>query len=185
MPAAMEFHDIRRGSDLEFGQSIYEPFGIAQVEPVAFGALACVTNVCGCVGFVERAARDLVQQGLAPAETGRGRPIQRDSWSGGRREQAPVIAGGAFPLVVADYVSLPEEDAPGSVQDALAIDQTRRDEVESRSASDAARRIFERLPSGRDEVMERVRVGAALAQSMSWDTVVDSYFLPGLMRICR
>ena len=59
MPADMEFLDIRRGSDLEFGQSIYEPFGIAQVEPLTFGAISCISNVCGCNGFVERAASDL------------------------------------------------------------------------------------------------------------------------------
>lgn len=59
MPAEMEFIDIRRGSDLEFGQSIYEPFGIAQVEPLSHGALCCVSNVCGCVGFVGRAAHRL------------------------------------------------------------------------------------------------------------------------------
>ncbi|RIK36189.1 MAG: hypothetical protein DCC55_28100, partial [Chloroflexi bacterium] len=59
MPAEMEFMDIRKGSDLEFGQSIYEPFGIAQVEPLSFGALCCVSNVCGCVGFVDRAAGGL------------------------------------------------------------------------------------------------------------------------------
>ena len=56
MPAEMSFLDMRRGSDLEFGQSIYEPFGIAQVEPLNYGALCCVSNVCGCVGFAERAA---------------------------------------------------------------------------------------------------------------------------------
>jgi hypothetical protein len=56
MPADMDFTDIRTGSDLEFGQSIYEPFGIAQVEPLSFGALCVVSNVCGCVGFVERVA---------------------------------------------------------------------------------------------------------------------------------
>jgi hypothetical protein len=59
MPAEMEFLDIRQGSDLEFGQSIYEPFGIAQVEPLNYGALCCVSNVCGCVGFAERAAGGL------------------------------------------------------------------------------------------------------------------------------
>lgn len=52
MPADMEFLDIRRGSDVEFGQSVYEPFGIAQLEPLTFGGLCLVTNVCGCVGFV-------------------------------------------------------------------------------------------------------------------------------------
>ncbi len=61
MPEEMEFIDIRQGTDLEFGQSIYEPFGIAQVEPLAFGALCCVSNVCGCVGFADRAAGGLAQ----------------------------------------------------------------------------------------------------------------------------
>lgn len=55
MPADMEFGDIRRGTDLEFGQSIYEPFGIGQVEPLASGALCCLSNVCGCVGFINKA----------------------------------------------------------------------------------------------------------------------------------
>jgi hypothetical protein len=54
MPAEMEFADIRRGSDLEFGQSIYEPFGIGQVEPLTYGALCCLSNVCGCVGFINK-----------------------------------------------------------------------------------------------------------------------------------
>jgi len=59
MPAEMSFMDLRRGTDLEFGQSIYEPFGIAQVEPLSFGALCVVSNICGCVGFVQRASADL------------------------------------------------------------------------------------------------------------------------------
>lgn len=59
MPAEMNFMDLRQGTDLEFGQSIYEPFGIAQVEPLSFGALCVVSNVCGCVGLVERASADL------------------------------------------------------------------------------------------------------------------------------
>lgn len=54
MPADMEFMDIRKGSDVEFGQSIYEPFGIAQVEPISFGGICVFTNVCGCAGFVEK-----------------------------------------------------------------------------------------------------------------------------------
>ena len=55
MPVEMEFMDIRKGSDAEFGQSIYEPFGIAQVEPLSFGAICVVSNVCGCCGFIQRA----------------------------------------------------------------------------------------------------------------------------------
>jgi hypothetical protein len=56
MPIDMEFMDIRKGSDVEFGQSIYEPFGIAQVEPISFGGICVFTNICGCAGFVEKAA---------------------------------------------------------------------------------------------------------------------------------
>ena len=33
----MEYADIRRGSDVEFGQSIYEPFGIAQSGATVIG----------------------------------------------------------------------------------------------------------------------------------------------------
>jgi hypothetical protein len=54
MPADMDFLDIRKGTDIEFGQSIYEPFGIAQLEPLSFGALCVITNICGCAGFVEK-----------------------------------------------------------------------------------------------------------------------------------
>lgn len=56
IPDGTEFMDIRKGSDVEFGQSIYEPFGIAQVEPLSFGGICVYTNVCGCAGFVEKAA---------------------------------------------------------------------------------------------------------------------------------
>jgi hypothetical protein len=56
MPADVEFMDIRKGSDVEFGQSIYEPFGIAQVEPISFGGICVFSNVCGCAGFVDKAS---------------------------------------------------------------------------------------------------------------------------------
>ncbi|HEG44011.1 MAG TPA: hypothetical protein ENH94_08185, partial [Phycisphaerales bacterium] len=57
MPYDMEFMDIRKGSDVEFGQSIYEPFGIAQLEPLSFGGICVITNICGCAGFVKVTAK--------------------------------------------------------------------------------------------------------------------------------
>jgi hypothetical protein len=54
MSADMDFLDIRKGTDIEFGQSIYEPFGIAQLEPLSFGAICNITNICGCAGFVNK-----------------------------------------------------------------------------------------------------------------------------------
>jgi hypothetical protein len=53
VPDDMEFLDIRKGTDVEFGQSIYEPFGIAQLEPLTFGAICVATSICGCTGFLQ------------------------------------------------------------------------------------------------------------------------------------
>jgi hypothetical protein len=58
MPEGMTFMDIRAGTDLEFGLSVYEPYGISQLEPLCFGALCMVSNVCGCLGFARRTAGD-------------------------------------------------------------------------------------------------------------------------------
>lgn len=51
MPQDMTFLDIRKGVDVEFGQSIYEPFGIAQLEPLSFGGICVPSQVCGCACF--------------------------------------------------------------------------------------------------------------------------------------
>ncbi len=68
MPEAMRFADLRNGTDLEFGQSIYEPFGIAQVEPLSAGALCVPSSVCGCVGFVRRAAGGTMPENVIVAD---------------------------------------------------------------------------------------------------------------------
>ncbi|MHC4573087.1 MAG: hypothetical protein ACYS76_02970 [Planctomycetota bacterium] len=56
IPEDMEFMDIRKGTDVEFGLSIYEPFGIAQLEPLTFGGICVISSVCGCAGFVRDVA---------------------------------------------------------------------------------------------------------------------------------
>lgn len=58
MPEEMDFADLRRGVDAEFGLSVYEPFGISQFEPLASGALCVTSNVCGCMGLARREAGD-------------------------------------------------------------------------------------------------------------------------------
>ncbi|HOQ28943.1 MAG TPA: hypothetical protein PLH36_09385, partial [Armatimonadota bacterium] len=50
--------DMRIASDLELGLSIYEPFGIAQMEPLSFGGICLVSSVCGSAGFALKAAGD-------------------------------------------------------------------------------------------------------------------------------
>ncbi len=54
MPADMDFMDIRKGTDVEFGQSIYEPFGISQLESLTFGGICVIGSVCGCAGFLQK-----------------------------------------------------------------------------------------------------------------------------------
>lgn len=54
MPEDMIFADARTGTDLEFGLSIYEPFGISVLEPLCFGAVCVPSAMCGCCGFLNR-----------------------------------------------------------------------------------------------------------------------------------
>lgn len=54
MPDDLDFRDLRRGTDAEFGLSLYEPFGIAQLEPLTSGALCLISSVCGCSGFLQK-----------------------------------------------------------------------------------------------------------------------------------
>jgi hypothetical protein len=54
MPADMDFMDIRKGTDVELGQSIYEPFGISQLESLTFGGMCVISSVCGCAAFLQK-----------------------------------------------------------------------------------------------------------------------------------
>ena len=158
MPEAMRFSDLRNGADLEFGQSIYEPFGIAQLEPLSSGALCVVSNVCGCVGFIGRAA-------VGRADSGR-----TDSG-----QPAPN-------LVLADYVSVPPEWQLWSPWDALRIDETIRTSLEARNSYLVAQQIAERLPRNDEDRRRLLAAGQQLAAGMSWDVVVRDYLLPALGR---
>lgn len=67
VPIDVDFWDIRKGVDVEFGQSVYEPFGIAMVEPLPFGGICVISSVCGCVGFLrELVAEEELQTVIIP-----------------------------------------------------------------------------------------------------------------------
>jgi hypothetical protein len=155
MPPDMTFADLRRGTDVEFGQSIYEPFGIATVEALTYGALCCLASMCGAIGFVERAA----------AETG------------GRARLSN--------LVVADYVTLPQGYWMGSPYDALGIDQGIRDWIEGANSERAAHMLLARLPQNDEARAALLASGHAAAAAMSWDVVARDYFLPAVARVLR
>ena len=147
MPEEMTFMDLRRGTDVEFGQSIYEPFGIAQVEPLSFGALCVPSNVCGAVGFVEKAA-----QGLE-----------------------------AFPnVIVADYVTPPDDWVYRRAEDALTIDGYARDLIEARRSRRVAEAIALHLPLNDEEMAALLALGQQVGARMSWEVVVQDYLIPAL-----
>ncbi len=149
MPEDMEFMDIRKGSDAEFGQSIYEPFGIAQVEPLSFGAICVISNVCGCSGFVRRVT-----------------------------DSADVPN-----IIIADYTHI--EPLPDSVEGILGIGAAERDRIEANNSRAIAAKLADSLPRDDREVDKMIQRGYEIAAKMSWEVVVEDYFLPGLRRALR
>ena len=143
MSADMEFMDLRRGSDVEFGQSIYEPFGIALVEPLSFGSISVISDVCGCLGFLSR--------------------------SRGGRDFAGVVRG--------DYTRLAEKMDIDAVRTIGAAECARAEAEESRRVAIA---LAAKLPSGAGEAKTLLKQGFETAVEMSWERVVEDYFLPAM-----
>ncbi|MEE8169069.1 MAG: hypothetical protein V3T70_00845, partial [Phycisphaerae bacterium] len=78
MPAAMEFWDVRRGSDVEFGLSVYEPFGIAPIEAMSYGCVSVISTMSGCAGFVNRVTDGEPAPNVLIADyTALDRPVER------------------------------------------------------------------------------------------------------------
>jgi hypothetical protein len=148
MPKEMTIADLRRGSDLEFGLSVYEPFGISQFEPLSYGAMCAVSNVCGCMGFARQAMR------------------------GGDYDN--VIEGNFLGVTGCD-----------SLDDRLSLSMPDRDRVEAAEARRLAAIIVDRLPRDPDTLQRRMRNGGELSGHMSWERVVEDYFLPSLGRAVR
>jgi hypothetical protein len=153
MPEDMEFFDIRKGSDVEFGQSIYEPFGIAQLEPLTFGGLCVFSGVCGCSGFVSDA--------MAGIRTG--------------------SVNGTKNTLVADYTAV-DGQFP-QLSDLVKINRNVRDQIEARVSGEVAEEILELLPKSEAGIKKMVENGYRIAQNMSWDVVVEKYLLPSLKKI--
>ena len=64
VPEDLSFQDLRQGSDVEFGQSAYEPFGIAQLETLTFGGICVISRSCGCAQFLARVAGDRMPENV-------------------------------------------------------------------------------------------------------------------------
>ncbi len=156
MPEGIEFMDIRKGTDLEFGQSIYEPFGIAQLEPLSFGGICLISNVCGCAGFI----KDILSIG----------------------EDVRLSSVEALKnIIIADYTEL-DGQQPEDVEDMLQIDSPRRDQIEAQLSRKLAGQICARLPENDDQMRQLIESGFELAAQMSWQRVVQDYLLVSLQK---
>jgi hypothetical protein len=154
-PADIDFLDFRKGSDAEFGQSIYEPFGIAQVEPISFGGICVFTELCGCAGFVRKAHQAV---------------------SGNGAEKPCVNA------IEVDYTQLPEKMRNQTVGELLKMDREARENIEVNVATQIAEELFTRLPRTPKDFEMLITTGGKLGGEMSWDAVAKNYVLPGLNR---
>jgi hypothetical protein len=153
MPEDMDILDIHKGTDVEFGQGIYEPFGISPVEPLTFGGLCVFSSVCGCSGFVSDAIA-----GLAP-----------DANDGTRN------------IIIADYTAVDGEFT--GIDGLLGVDRAVRDEIEARVSSEVADEILMLLPKTEFELAAMIENGYRIAKNMSWEVVVSKYLLPSLEKI--
>jgi hypothetical protein len=157
MAADIGFDDLRRATDVEFGQSIYEPFGIAQVEPLSTGALCVISDVCGCLGFASIAQK-----------------------TGNWRMKTATLQASQPNIIVANYTSVPSGYNIQNWRDALRIGQWERDGVEQQVAWQVAENVITRLPRDEASKQRLIDSGYALAKSMSWDVVAGTQLLPAL-----
>ena len=72
VPEGTDMLTLRTASDLELGMSVYEPFGIAQLETYAYGGLPLVSRACGCSFLLEEVAPEGSYQILDFARPGEG-----------------------------------------------------------------------------------------------------------------
>jgi len=148
MPANMDTIDIHRGTDVEFSQSIYEPFGIAPIEPLTFGGLCVFSNVSGCAGFVN------------------------DAIAGTNSS----LKDGTRNVIIADYTSIDGQLA--DISDLLAIGRSVRDQIEAAESREVADEILMLLPKSDAEIAAMIENGHRIAKNMSWDVVVNDYPCP-------
>ncbi|MBK8267996.1 MAG: hypothetical protein IPK83_06680 [Planctomycetes bacterium] len=95
------------GSDVEFGQSIYEPFGIAQVEALSFGSICVMSSACGCRFFAEKVAGPKGSPNLIVADycSYKASPDTIDGYKTLKREQREAFAETVAEQVAQEIVS--------------------------------------------------------------------------------
>ncbi len=148
VPEGMNFTDLRRAADVEFGQSTYEPFGIAQLEPIGAGAICIPSSVCGCVF----------------------------SWRHVLKHMGLECETDCPNVLVADYTELGDQSFTQA--ELLEMSESQRTVIEERVASSIATELMQRLPRTAKDRARLVEMGQRLEQLMSWDAVIADELLP-------
>lgn len=81
-------------------------------------------------------------------------------------------------LLLADFTDI-EFNHP-SIEDALRIGQSRRDQVEQGVCRDLARQILNKLPVNEDQAQALLGTGAHLTAQMHWDIIIRNFLHPVL-----
>jgi hypothetical protein len=172
MPEDMQMADIHKGTDVEFGQSIYEPFGIAPLEPLTFGGLSVFSSVCGCAGFVKEAAET--------EDRGRKTEDGRQKAEGRKQRAEGGKVDGTRNFLIADYTA---DGEYADYEALLKIGRAERDQIEEKVAGEVADEILMLLPKSEQEVAAMIEAGWRISKNMSWDVVVSRHLWPALKKI--
>lgn len=87
-------------------------------------------------------------------------------------------------MIEVDYTNLNGQRGM-SLEDLLKIDRQFRDQIEYKVSEKAALEICARLPRKDDDFNQLLRSGYELARHMSWEAVVEKYFLKSLNKALR
>jgi hypothetical protein len=157
-PAGLDFtrDDLLRATDVSLGQSMYESFGLAQLEALSGGAICVISGVSGARPTV----RALCER-LGTSEA-------------------------AYPnLVVADYAAEEARVPPRTLEDWKALSGEELHALERRTAESVARRVVERLPRDERAARELLETGRRLAGQMQWEPLIREQLIPFILAPLR
>jgi hypothetical protein len=182
MPKEMTFIDLRRGSDVEFGQSMYEPFGISPLEPLTFGAVCVPTNVCGCVPFALQQSGGSLPDSLLVADyvSPAGRAVPARSlveMSQGEADRVLDAASRDIADRVLGLLTCPPYLRYFGRRAGL---REGREKPARRTSCPPYLRYFGRRAG--TSAGGYVHDGHELASRMSWEVIAEDFFLPALRR---
>lgn len=157
-PAELTTQDLRAATDVELGMSTYEPYGIAQLEPLYAGAICLPSTVCGCLGLAQRALGEL----------------------GLNAEQCPVLLPADFVSTIACKSGATPDEQNAFIASCVHLGAHERDLAEDRVCAQLAAELAKRLPRSDDDRRRYLEIGQRLAAKMSWERVAQTDFLPSV-----